>query len=93
MHEIPGFHVAPSAKPGKFVTCHVATCLSEVPPGKRYVGALGPVRHENGTRQEHQMSAVGKWMSQASQTRGHVAHVLLHVRPQGVIFVLNVTNT
>ena len=39
------------------------------------------------------MSAVGKWMSQVSQTRGHVAHVLLHVRPQGVIFVLNVTNT
>ena len=39
------------------------------------------------------MSAVGKWMSQASRTRGHVAHVLLHVRPQGVIFVLNVTNT
>ena len=39
------------------------------------------------------MSAVGKWMSQVSQTRGHVAHVPLHVRPQGVIFVLNVTNT
>ena len=39
------------------------------------------------------MSAVSKWMSQASRTRGHVAHVLLHVRPQGVIFVLNVTNT
>ena len=39
------------------------------------------------------MSAVGKWMSQASRTRGHVAHVQLHVRPQGVIFVLNVTNT
>ena len=38
------------------------------------------------------MSAVGKWMSEASRTRGHVAHVLLHVRPQGVIFVLNVTN-
>ena len=32
-------------------------------------------------------------MSSASRTRGHVAHVLLHVRPQGVIFVLNVTNT
>ena len=39
------------------------------------------------------MSAVGKWMSLASRTRGHVAHVLLHVRPQGVILVLNVTNT
>ena len=39
------------------------------------------------------MSAVSKWMSQASRTRGHVAHVLLHVRPQGVVFVLNVTNT
>ena len=39
------------------------------------------------------MSAVGKWMSPPSRTRGHVAHVLLHVRPQGVIFVLNVTNT
>ena len=39
------------------------------------------------------MSAVGKWMSPASRTRGHVAHVLLHVRAQGVIFVLNVTNT
>ena len=39
------------------------------------------------------MSAVDKWMSQASRTRGHVAHVLLHVRKQGVIFVLNVTNT
>ena len=39
------------------------------------------------------MSAVGKWMSPATRTRGHVAHVLLYVRPQGVIFVLNVTNT
>ena len=39
------------------------------------------------------MSGVGKWMSQASRTRRHVAHVLLHVRPQGIIFVLNVTNT
>ena len=39
------------------------------------------------------MSTVGKWMSQASWMRGHVAHVLLHVRPQSVIFVLNVTNT
>ena len=39
------------------------------------------------------MSAVGKWMSPASWTRGHVAHVLLHVRPQEVIFVLNVTNS
>ena len=39
------------------------------------------------------MSAVGKWMSPACRIRGHVAHVLLHVRPQGVIFVLNVTNT
>ena len=29
------------------------------------------------------MSAVGKWMSQASRTRGHVAHVLLHVRHVG----------
>ena len=38
------------------------------------------------------MSAVGKWTSPASRTRGHVEHVLLHVRPQGVIFVLNVTN-
>ena len=75
------------------VTCHVTTCLSEVPPRKRYVGALGAVWHKNGTRQEHQISAVGKWMSQASRTRGHVAHVLLHVRPQGVIFVLNVTKT
>ena len=75
------------------VTWHVATCLSEVPPRKRYVGALGAVWHKNGTHQEHQMSAVGKWMSPASRTRGHVAHVLLHVRPQGVIFVLNVTNT
>ena len=74
-------------------TCHVATCLREVPPRKRYVGALGAVWHKNGTRQEHQMSAVDKWMSQASRTRGHVAHVLLHVRPQGVVFVLNVTNT
>ena len=74
-------------------TCHVATCLSGEPPWKWYVGALGAVWHKNGTRQEHQMSAVGKWMSQASWTRGHVAHVLLHVRPQGVIFVLNVTNT
>ena len=51
------------------------------------------VWHKNGTIQEHQMSAVGKWMSPASRTRGHVAHVLLHVRPQGVIFVLNVINT
>ena len=75
------------------VTWHVATCLSEVPPRKRYVGALGAVWHKNGTHQEHQMSAVGKWMSQASRTRRHVAHVLLHVRPQGIIFVLNVTNT
>ena len=75
------------------VTCHVTTCLSEVPTRKWYVGALGVVWHKNGTRQEHQMSAVGKWMNQASRTRGHVAHVLLHVRPQGVIFVLNVTNT
>ena len=39
------------------------------------------------------MSAVGKWMSQASRTRGHVAHMLLHVRPQGVIFVTNLTKT
>ena len=39
------------------------------------------------------MSAVGKWMSQASRTCGHVAHVLLHVRSEGVIFVPNVTNT
>ena len=39
------------------------------------------------------MSAVGKWMSPACRIRGHVAHVPLHVRPQGVIFVLNVTNT
>ena len=39
------------------------------------------------------MSAVGKWISPASWTRVHVAHVLLHVRLQGVIFVLNVTNT
>ena len=39
------------------------------------------------------MSAIGKWMSQASRRRGHVAHVLLHVRPQGANFVLNVTNT
>ena len=39
------------------------------------------------------MSAVGKWMSPACRIRGHVAHVLLHARPQGVIFVLNVTNT
>ena len=39
------------------------------------------------------MSAVGKWMSQASRTRGDVAHMLLHVRPQGAFFVLNVTNT
>ena len=39
------------------------------------------------------MSAVGKWMSQASRRRGHVAHVLLHVRPQEVIFVINLTNT
>ena len=39
------------------------------------------------------MSAVGKWMSPASRIRGHVAHVLLHVRPQGVIFVLNVADT
>ena len=39
------------------------------------------------------MSAVDKWMSPASRTRGHVPHVLLHVRPQGVIFVLNVANT
>ena len=39
------------------------------------------------------MSAVGKRMSQASRTRRHVAHVLLHVHPQGVIFLLNVTNT
>ena len=75
------------------VTCHVATCLSEVPPRKRYVGALGAVWHKNGTRQEHQMSAVCKWISQASRTRGHVVHVLLHVRPRGVIFVLNVANT
>ena len=67
------------------VTCHVATCLSKVPPRKRYVAELGAVWHKNGTRQEHQMSAVGKWMSQASRTRGHVAHVLLHVRLQGVI--------
>ena len=44
-------------------------------------------------RQEHQKSAVGKWMTPASRTRGHLVHVLLHVRPQGVIFVLNVTNT
>ena len=74
-----------------FVTWHVATCLSEVPPRKQYVGALGAVCHKNRTRQEHQMSAVGKWMSQARRTRGHVAHVLLHVRPQGVIFVINLT--
>ena len=39
------------------------------------------------------MSAGGKAMSPAYQTLGHVAHVLLHVRPQGVIFVLNVTDT
>ena len=75
------------------VTWHVATCLSEVTPRKRYVGALGAVWHKNGTRQEHQMSAVGKWMSQASRTRGHVAHVLLHVRPQGVSFVTNSTKS
>ena len=75
------------------VTWHVATCLSEVPPRKRYVGALRAVWHKNGTRQELQMSVVGKWMSQASRTRGHVAHVPLHVRPQGVICVLHVTNT
>ena len=73
--------------------CHVATCLGGEPPWKWYVGALGALWHKNGTNQEHQMSAVGMWMSSASRTRGHVAHVLLHVRPQGVIFVLNVTNT
>ena len=39
------------------------------------------------------MSAVGKWMSPACRIRGHVAHVLLHVRPQVVIFVLNVADT
>ena len=75
------------------VTWHVATCLSYVRPRKRYVGALGAVWQKNGIRQERQMSSVGKWMSQASRTRLHVAQVPLHVRPQGVIFVLNVTNT
>ena len=93
MEQIPGYHVAPSAKPGKF--CHVArghvfhqgTCR------KWDVGPLGAVWHKNVIRQERQISAVGKWISQASRTRGHVAHVLLHVGPQGVIFVLNVTNT
>ena len=39
------------------------------------------------------MSAGGRAMSPAYQTLGHVAHVLLHVRPLGVIFVLNVTDT
>ena len=71
-------------------TLHVATCLSEVPLRKRYVGALGAVWHKNGTRQEHQMSAVGKWMSQASRTRGHVAHMLWHVRPHGVNYCAQV---
>ena len=39
------------------------------------------------------MSVGGKEMSPAYRTLGHVAHVLLHVRPQGVIFVLNMTDT
>ena len=93
VHQMPGYHVA---------LTDLGANETHVPRGhvfewgtslKRYVGALGAVWHKNGTRQEHQMSAVGKWMSQVSQTRGHVAHVPLHVRPQGVIFVLNVTNT
>ena len=38
-------------------------------------GPLGAVWLENDTSQEHQMSAVGKWMCPASRTRGPVAHV------------------
>ena len=56
----------------------------------KYVGALGAVWHKNGTHQEHQMSAVVKWMSQASRTRSHVAHVPLNVRPQGVNYCAQV---
>ena len=93
MHQKVGYRVAPSAKLAKLRHVPRATCLSEEPPWKWYVGALGVVWHKYCTSQEHQMSAVGKWMSEANRTRGHVAHVLLHVRPQGVIFVLNVTDT
>ena len=39
------------------------------------------------------MIAVGKWISEASRTRGHVAHVLLHVRPQGVNYCAQVNVT
>ena len=93
VEQTAGYHVASSAKPGKF--CHVARghVFQQGTCRKLDVGQLGAVWLENGTRQEHQMSAVDKWMSQASRSRGHVAHVLLYVRPQGVIFVLNVTNT
>ena len=83
VEQMAGYHVASSAKPGKF--CHVARghVFQQGICRKWDVGPLGAVWHKNGTRQEHQISAVGKWMSQASRTRGHVAHVLLHVRPQG----------
>ena len=93
VEQMAGYHVASSAKPGKF--CHVARghVFQQGTCRKWDVGPLGAVWLENDTSQEHQMNAVGKRMSQASRTRSHVAHVLLHVRPQGVIFVLNVTNT
>ena len=71
----------------------MARYLSGIPPRKSDVGRLGTACHENGTSQEHQMSAVGRGMSPAYRTLGHVAHMLLHVRLLSVIFVLNVTDT
>ena len=67
-------------------TCHVFEWETIL---KWYVGSLGAVWHKKGTSQEHQMSAGDKGMSPAYRTLGHVAHVLLHVRPQGVIFSKN----
>ena len=90
---MPGYHVACTDLGANETHVPRGHVFELGTPQKWDVDALGAVWHKNGTNQEHQMSAVGKWMSPPSRTRGHVAHVLLHVRPQGVIFVLNVTNT
>ena len=79
-----GYRVAPSAKLSKRRHVPRATCLSEEDlPENGTFGALGAVWHKNGTSQKHQMSAGAKGMSPAYRTLGHVAHVLLHVRPPG----------
>ena len=67
-------------------TCHVATCLKGEPPGKSDIGTLWVVWHGNDFTHGHQIGAADEHMSPACRTRGHVAHVLLHVPRQPVNF-------